>query len=69
MVSSYDIFPLDAMTDKQRMLEEAAEEQQIFFFEHVAYTECCLVEKSIINQSVENPSVLRIFANRISDYG
>lgn len=44
-LSSYDIFPLDAMTDKQRMLEEAAEEQQILFFEHDAYTECCLVEK------------------------
>lgn len=44
-LSSYDIFPLDAMTDKQRMLEEAAEKQQILFFEHDAYTECCLVEK------------------------
>ena len=44
-LSSYDIFPLDAMTDKQRMLEEAAEKQQILFFEHDAYTECCMVEK------------------------
>lgn len=44
-LSSYDIFPLDAMIDKQRMLEEAAEKQQILFFEHDAYTECCTVEK------------------------
>ena len=44
-LSSYDIFPLDAMTDKQRMLEEAAEKQQILLFEHDAYTECCMVEK------------------------
>lgn len=42
-LSSYDVFPLDAMIDKQKMLTEASAENQILFFEHDAYTECCTV--------------------------
>jgi len=43
-LSSYDIFPLAAMEDKKKLLDEAAEQNQILFFEHDAYTECCTVE-------------------------
>jgi len=42
-LSSYDIFPLDAMVGKQILLNEAAEKQQILFFEHDTYTECATV--------------------------
>ncbi|MBP1675592.1 MAG: putative metal-dependent hydrolase [Bacteroidetes bacterium] len=42
-ISSYDVFPLTAMEEKKRLLDEAAEKQQILFFEHDAYTECCTV--------------------------
>lgn len=36
-VSAYDTFPITSMEDKERMLSEAAEKQQILFFEHDAY--------------------------------
>lgn len=42
-LSSYDIYPLYAMEDKQKMLQEAVEKKQILYFEHDAYTECCTV--------------------------
>ena len=44
-VSAYDTFPIRSMEDKERMLSEAAEKQQILFFEHDAYNECCTVHK------------------------
>ena len=44
-VSAYDTFPITSMEDKERMLSEAAEKQQILFFEHDAYNECCTVHK------------------------
>jgi glyoxylase-like metal-dependent hydrolase (beta-lactamase superfamily II) len=43
-ISAYDIFPLSAMSEKKILLDEAAENNQILFFEHDAYTECCTVE-------------------------
>lgn len=42
-LSSYDIFPLDAMAGKQILLKEAAKKQQILFFEHDSFTECATV--------------------------
>ena len=44
-VSAYDTFPITSMEDKELMLSEAAEKQQILFFEHDAYNECCTVHK------------------------
>jgi len=44
-ISSYDIFPLSAMTEKNILLKEAAEKGQILVFEHDAYTECCTVKE------------------------
>ncbi len=44
-VSAYDTFPITSMEDKERMLNEAVEKQQILFFEHDAYNECCTVHK------------------------
>jgi glyoxylase-like metal-dependent hydrolase (beta-lactamase superfamily II) len=42
-ISSYDIFPISAMAEKKILLDEAAEKNQILYFEHDAYTECCTV--------------------------
>lgn len=44
-VSAYDTYPITSMGDKERMLAEAAEKQQILFFEHDAYNECCTIHK------------------------
>jgi glyoxylase-like metal-dependent hydrolase (beta-lactamase superfamily II) len=44
-ISSYDIFPLSAMNEKQILLQEAAEKKQILIFEHDNYTECCTVKE------------------------
>lgn len=43
-ISSYDIFPLSAMDDKKKLLDEAAQKNQILVFDHDAYTDCCTVE-------------------------
>ena len=43
-VSAYDNFPLTSMEDKEILLSEAVAKNQILFFEHDAYTECCRVE-------------------------
>lgn len=44
-VSAYDTYPITSMEDKERMLSEAVAEEQILFFEHDAYNECCTVQK------------------------
>lgn len=44
-VSAYDTFPITSMEDKERLLEEASIKNQLLFFEHDAYVECCHVEK------------------------
>lgn len=40
------------MIDKQKLLEEAVEKNQILIFEHDAYTECCTVTKNSIKYSI-----------------
>ena len=52
-LSSYDVFPLDAMVDKQKMLQEAVDKEQILFFEHDAYTECCTVKSQYNKYKVD----------------
>ena len=45
-VLGYDIRPLDTMSERQRILEEAADNNYILFFEHDAINECCTVKKT-----------------------
>lgn len=52
-ISSYDIFPLSAMEDKKLLLDEAVEKEQILFFEHDAYTECCTVAANYNKHKVD----------------
>lgn len=44
-ISAYDTYPVTAMTEKKELLDEAVAKQQILFFEHDAYTECCTVKE------------------------
>ncbi|MDR1652214.1 MAG: MBL fold metallo-hydrolase [Prevotellaceae bacterium] len=44
-VSAFDCYPVTSMIDKEQLLEEAAEHQQILVFQHDAYTECGKVSK------------------------
>lgn len=52
-ISSYDIFPVSAMAEKKVLLDEAAEKNQILYFEHDAYTECCTVVAQYNKHKVE----------------
>ncbi|MFV0472533.1 MAG: MBL fold metallo-hydrolase [Paludibacteraceae bacterium] len=45
-VSAYDTFPITSMEDKVKMMSEAAEKEQILFFEHDAYNECATVRET-----------------------
>ena len=57
-ISSYDIFPLSAMEDKKRLLDEAVEKEQILIFEHDFYTECCTVTSNYSKHKVLNTFTL-----------
>lgn len=52
-ISSYDVFPLTAMEEKKILLDEAADKEQILFFEHDAYTECCTVTANYKKHKIE----------------
>jgi len=52
-ISSYDIFPVTAMAEKKVLLDEAVEKNQILYFEHDAYTECCTVKTDYKKHKVD----------------
>lgn len=52
-ISSYDISPLTAMEDKKQLLDEAVAKNQVLFFEHDAYTECCTVVSNYKKHKVD----------------
>lgn len=45
-VMGYDIRPLDTMSERERILKQAADNNYILFFEHDANNECCTVKHS-----------------------
>lgn len=60
-ISAYDVFPISAMDEKKNLLTEAAEKQQILFFEHDAYTECCTVKEMYGKFKVDKSGTLSEF--------
>jgi hypothetical protein len=60
-ISAYDVFPITAMDEKRNLLTEAAEKQQILFFEHDAYTECCTVKEMYGKFKVDKSGTLNEF--------
>jgi glyoxylase-like metal-dependent hydrolase (beta-lactamase superfamily II) len=57
-ISAYDTYPITAMAEKKVLLDEAVAKQQILFFEHDAYTECCTVKDMYGKFRVEESFVL-----------
>ncbi|MDA3891557.1 MAG: MBL fold metallo-hydrolase [Salinivirgaceae bacterium] len=45
-ISAYDLFQLDVMYEKEELLNAAAENDMILFFEHDIQTECCSLQKN-----------------------
>lgn len=45
-VMAYDIRPLDTMSEKEKFLEKASNENYILFFEHDLINECALIQKT-----------------------
>jgi len=45
-ISAYDLFQLDVLDEKEKLLEAAVENNMTLFFEHDIKYECCTVEKT-----------------------
>lgn len=45
-LAAYDLFPVTALEEKEKFLNEVAEKEYILFFEHDYYTECATVRNS-----------------------
>jgi glyoxylase-like metal-dependent hydrolase (beta-lactamase superfamily II) len=45
-IAAYDLFPVTAMEEKEKFLNEAVRNEYILFFEHDYYTECATVSKT-----------------------
>lgn len=45
-IAAYDLFPVTAIEEKEKFLDEAAEKRYLLFFEHDFYTECATVAKN-----------------------
>ncbi len=45
-ISAFDLFQLDVLDEKNKLLNMAAENEMVLFFEHDLNVECCTVEKS-----------------------
>lgn len=44
-ISAYDLFQLDVLDEKEKLLNMAAENNMVLFFEHDIKVECCTVQK------------------------
>ncbi len=53
-ISAFDLFQLDVLDEKGKLLNMAAENEMILFFEHDLNVECCTIEKSKRGVVVKN---------------
>ena len=60
-IMGYDTQPLITLKDKERFFDEAIRENQILFFEHDLYNECCSLEKTEKGVKVKNTFTLDDF--------
>ena len=60
-IMGYDTQPLITLNDKERFFDEAIRENQILFFEHDLYNECCSLEKTEKGVKVKNTFTLDDF--------
>lgn len=45
-ISAYDLFQLDVLNEKEKLLEMAADKEMVLFFEHDINVECCTLTKT-----------------------
>ncbi len=62
-IMGYDTQPLITLKDKERFFREAINENQILFFEHDLYNECCSLEMTEKGVKVKNTFTLEEFMN------
>jgi glyoxylase-like metal-dependent hydrolase (beta-lactamase superfamily II) len=55
-VMSYDLYPVTAMEEKARILERAAAEEWVFFFEHDAHVQTCRIVREGKKFTVAEPA-------------
>lgn len=53
-ISAYDIQPLVSIQEKEMLLKEAVERNQVLFFEHDRYNDCCTIEEKQNRYVVKN---------------
>jgi glyoxylase-like metal-dependent hydrolase (beta-lactamase superfamily II) len=63
-ISAFDLFQLDVLNEKEKLLESAAEHTMVLFFEHDIQTECCRVGKSAKGIVVKEQFRLADFTNK-----
>lgn len=56
-IASYDVYPLDAMKEKEALLAEASDNDYVLFFEHDKTTECCTITKNDKGKTVVKKSL------------
>jgi glyoxylase-like metal-dependent hydrolase (beta-lactamase superfamily II) len=62
-VSAYDTYPINSMTEKKILMDDAIANNRVLFFEHDAYTECCTVTENNGKYKVEQGFSLEEFLN------
>jgi glyoxylase-like metal-dependent hydrolase (beta-lactamase superfamily II) len=62
-ISAFDLFQLDVLSEKEKLLESAAKNEMTLFFEHDINTECCTVEKTDKGVFVKNSFSLKEFCS------
>ncbi|NOZ34825.1 MAG: MBL fold metallo-hydrolase [Chlorobi bacterium] len=60
-IMGYDTNPLITLKDKERFFEEAVRENQILFFEHDLYNECCTLKETKKGVRVNETFLLQKF--------
>ncbi len=53
-LAAYDLYPVKAMEEKEKFLNEVSDKDVVLFFEHDYYTECSTVTRTVKGFSVKN---------------
>ncbi len=64
-IMGYDTRPLITLDDRQKFFDEAIENEQILFFEHDLYTECCTLQNTPKGARVKDKFSLKDFLENI----
>ena len=62
-ISAFDLFQLDVLDEKEKLLNSALDNDMTLFFEHDIKNECCTVEKNARGIAVKDSFSLKEFVN------